>query len=67
MWLYCAVRVCWCGDAVRAVTLYVCVCVVCGCRDCTWHRGRDGTGAGVGQAGVADIAEPELYVCCHSL
>ena len=60
------VLTCWRGDVVRAVTL--CACVVwCGCREQPWRRGHGGTGAGVGQAGVADIAEPAKYVGCHSV
>ena len=63
-----AVQVCWCGDVVRAVTLcVVCVMVWCGCRDPAWRRRHGGTGAGVGQAGVADIAEPVRCVGWHSL
>ena len=57
------VLVCWRNAGCNAM----CMCVVCGCSEWPWHRGRDGTGASVGQAGVADIAEPAGYVGCHSL
>ena len=42
-------------------------CVWCDCRERAWRRGNGFAGAGVGQAGVADIAEPAGYVGCYSL
>ena len=63
VWRRCAVEGCWRGDVVRVVTL----CVWCGGRQQARCRGHGGTGAGVGQPGVANIAGPAGYVACHLL
>ena len=59
-WCWCALEVCWRGDVVSGCQA---VSVLWGCREQVWRRGHGGTGAGVRQAGVADIAERGEYVC----